>query len=341
MYDLERIRSDNDLIKIAEQAGADFHRAGAEWRSNCPIHGGDNKDAFAVYMDAGTQYYKCFTRSECGAGDVITFVQKWQGMDFNQACEWLGGDKNVDPVVLAKSIEEKAQRQIKELEIAHAKTESLLKELRQAESWLKYNQSLQADRTKQALWEVEGIPIEWQNYWSLGYCSTFSIMTQDGRYETPTMTIPIFTGTNWDLQNIKHRLINPYKPNDKYRPERPGLQASPFFCSPDDMFDTERIIIVEGEKKAMVTYLTLEDNDYQVIGLPGKNQWRNIVNKFHGQSAYVWLDPDAYSDALEFSKLIGARLININMKVDDAINDGILTKRGIRNLLSTSRKPRA
>ena len=91
----------------------------------------------------------------------------------------------------------------------------------------------------------------------------------------------------------------------------------------------------------MVTYLTLEDNNYQVIGLPGKNQWRNIVNKFHGQTAYVWLDPDAYSDALEFSKLIGARLININMKVDDAINDGVLTKRGIRNLLSTSRKPRA
>jgi len=273
--------------------------------------------------------------------DVIDFVQKWLNISFNDACEWLGGEKQLNQADKDRIIKNRAIREIQRLEEATNKALQVLEELRQTETWRKYHETVEQNENYQQLWESEGIPIEWQNYWWLGYCNQFTVMTDIGKWTTPTMTIPIFTGTNWELQNIKHRLINPYKQNDKYRPERPGLQASPFFCSPDDMFDAEKIIIVEGEKKAMVTYLTLEDNDYQVIGLPGKNQWRNIVDKFHGQSAYVWLDPDAYADALEFSKLIGARLININMKVDDAINDGILTKRGIRNLLSTSRKPRA
>jgi len=342
MYDLEKLRFSNDLLQIAEQAGAEFHKVSAnDYRSHCPLHGGDNKSAFTIYLDGGVQKYKCFTRQECGTGDVIDFVQKWLNISFNDACEWLGGEKQLNQADKDRIIKNRAIREIQRLEEATNKALQVLEELRQTETWRKYHETVEQNENYQQLWESEGIPIEWQNYWWLGYCNQFTVMTDIGKWTTPTMTIPIFTGTNWELQNIKHRLINPYKQNDKYRPERPGLQASPFFCSPDDMFDAEKIIIVEGEKKAMVTYLTLEDNDYQVIGLPGKNQWRNIVDKFHGQSAYVWLDPDAYADALEFSKLIGARLININMKVDDAINDGILTKRGIRNLLSTSRKPRA
>jgi len=338
MYNPDEIIQKNDLIKLAEQAGAEFHKNGSEWRSFCPLHGGDNKGAFAVYIDNGKQLYKCFTRDECGSGDVIKFVEKWQNISFIQACDWLGGDKTINQEEQNKIIEARAINEIKRLEDATNKALQVLSELRQTQSWLKYHQVLENDRSKQALWELEGIPIEWQNYWSLGYCNSFNISTPEGLHVTPTMTIPIFTGKKWDIQNIKHRLINPYITNDKYRPERPGLQSSSYYCDPELMYDAERILIVEGEKKAMVTYLTLGSNDIQVIGLPGKNQWKSIVNNFNGQTAYVWLDPDAYTDAVQFTKLINGRVINVAMKIDDAINDGVLTKRGIYNLLSTSRK---
>ena len=341
MYDLEKLRSDNDLIQIAEKAGAIIKRVSAnDYRSHCPIHNGDNKTALNIYVDGGIQKYKCWTHDECGTGDVIDFVQKWRNCSFNDACEWLGGSKTITQEEHNRIIEARAIREIQRLEEATNKALQVLDELRKTETWRKYHENIENNVNYQYLWDGEGIPVEWQNYWWLGYCNQFTVSTDVGKWTTPTMTIPIFTGKNWDLQNIKHRLLNPYDPKDKYRPERPGLQASPFFCDPEIMYDSERIIIVEGEKKAMVTYLTLEDH-IQVIGLPGKNQWKSIVNKINGQSVYVWLDPDAYSEAVEFALKVGGRIVNIPMKVDDAIIDGVLTKRGIKNLLSTSKKPRA
>jgi len=72
MYDLEKLRFSNDLLQIAEQAGAEFHKVSAnDYRSHCPLHGGDNKSAFTIYLDGGVQKYKCFTRQECGTVTLL------------------------------------------------------------------------------------------------------------------------------------------------------------------------------------------------------------------------------------------------------------------------------
>jgi len=338
MYNIDRIRSENDLVQIAEHAGAIFKKSNGEWRSHCPIHNGDNKNAFAVYTVGSEQHYKCFTREECGTGDVIDFVQKKYGYSFNQACEWLGGEQIQDPIQVARLAEERARRNIEELEAATNKALGVLKELRETETWLQYHLSLEENKAAQKIWEQNGIPVDWQNYWQLGYCNNFTIMTDAGKWTSPTLTIPIFSGENWDLQNIKHRLLNPYKPGDKYRPEKPGLTATPFYCNPEMMLEANQILIVEGEKKAMVTYLTIEDSSIQIIGLPGKNQWRSLLNKFASQSIYILLDPDAIDQAREFSKLVNGRIISLAMKVDDAIIDGALDKNGIRRLLAGARR---
>jgi hypothetical protein len=338
MYDFDRIRADNDLISIAEQAGATFRQISGEHRSICPLHHGDNPTAFSVYVDGGVQKYKCFTRDECGTGDVIDFVSKWLNYSTNQACEWLGGDKQISQAEHDKIIADRAVREIKRLEEATNKALSVLEELRKTETWRKYHETVELNESYQQLWESEGIPVDWQNYWWLGYCNNFSVMTTAGKWNTPTMTIPIFTGKNWDLQNIKHRLLNPYDPKDKYRPEKSGLSTSPYFCEPEIMYDSERILVVEGEKKAMVTYLTLEDPSIQVIGLPGKNQWRSIIENLSGQTVYIMLDPDALKEAVEFSGKVNGRVINIAMKIDDAINEGAINKYGIQKLLAGARR---
>lgn len=338
MYDFDRIRADNDLISIAEQAGATFRTISGEHRSHCPIHNGDNQTAFVIYVDGGVQKYKCFTRDECGTGDVIDFVSKWLNYSTNQACEWLGGDKQISQAERDQIIADRAVREIKRLEEATNKALSVLEELRKTETWRKYHEAVELNESYQQLWESEGIPVEWQNYWWLGYCSQFTVMTDVGKWTTPTMTIPIFTGKDWEIQNIKHRLLNPFNPKDKYRPEKSGLSTSPFYCDPEKMFDSERIIIVEGEKKAMVTYLTLDDSNIQVIGLPGKNQWRSILDNLSGQTIYIMLDPDALKEAIEFSKIVNGRVINISMKIDDAINEGAINKYGVQKLLAGARR---
>lgn len=339
MYDLEKLRFSNDLLQIAEQAGAEFHKVSAnDYRSHCPLHGGDNKSAFTIYLDGGVQKYKCFTRQECGTGDVIDFVQKWLNISFNDACEWLGGEKQLNQADKDRIITNRAIREIQRLEEATNKALQVLEELRQTKTWRKYHETVEQNENYQQLWESEGIPIEWQNYWWLGYCNQFTVMTDIGKWTTPTMTIPVFTGKDWELQNIKHRLLNPYNPKDKYRPEKSGLSTSPFFCEPEIMFDSERILIVEGEKKAMVTYLTLEDSKIQVIGLPGKNQWRSILDSLSGKTIYIMLDPDALSEAVEFSNKVNGRVINIAMKIDDAINEGAINKSGIQKLLAGARR---
>ena len=88
----------------------------------------------------------------------------------------------------------------------------------------------------------------------------------------------------------------------------------------------------------MVTYLTLEDSKIQVIGLPGKNQWRSILDSLSGQTIYIMLDPDALSEAVEFSNKVNGRVINIAMKIDDAINEGAINKSGIQKLLAGARR---
>ena len=334
MYDTDTIRANNDLSVIAEMAGARFHRAGGELRSHCPIHGGDNSSGFAIY-DNGTRW-ACFTR-DCGSGDVIDFVMKWRGCDFNAACEWLGADKHIEPAEAARIAAERVQKQIERLEEEHQRTEQLLSELRATQTWLKYHETLEENQKYRAIWESQGIPADWQNYWQLGYCPSFAAMTASGLWRTPTLTIPIFTG-EYELQNIRHRLLNPPAPKDKYRPERPGLEAIPFYADPQMMYDNDRILYVEGEKKAMVTYLTLDSPKWQVIGLPGKAQWKREVEKLGKLHPFIWLDPDALSDAHDFARAVHGYVIDAPIKVDDAIVEGVLSKGDIRNFIKGATK---
>lgn len=334
MYDVETIKAQSDLLTIAEQAGARFHRSASdEWRSHCPLHGGDNSSAFAVY-DGGTRW-ACFSH-DCGSGDVIEFVQKWRGVDFTGACEWLGGERESDPIKAAEIAEERVRQQIERLEEEHRKTEMLLSELRNTQTWLHYVKLLEENYKMQNVWETQGIPQSWQSFWQLGYCDDFRVRTGTGIWHTPTLTIPIFTRDG--LQNVRHRLLNPPAPNDKYRPERPGLKAVPFYALPDKMYDMERVLYVEGEKKAMVTFLTLDSIKWQVIGIPGKNQWKRELDNLNGQRVFVLFDPDALSDAREFASLTRGYIIDIPLKVDDAINDGILDRSGLQRLIRGAAK---
>lgn len=337
--DIIGIRAQNDLLVWAEKAGAKFHRCGSEWRSACPLHTGSNANAFAVYVDSkGDQRWKCFS-GDCGQGDIYDFVMKWQRIEFVPAYQMLGGEQSPDPLEVARNAEQRAVRVIQHMEAELAKYQQVLDELRSAQSWLAYHRYTLEHPEAEKLWEARGLPPSWQNFYQLGYCPAFPVSTETGRMTTPSLTIPIFD-PQWQVLNIRHRLLNPPQPNDKYRPERPGLHATPLIGNPNKGYDHDPILVVEGEVKSMVTYSTLyqtEDNTPQVIGVPGKTAYRAIVDQLQGHDVYVLFDPDAEREAEEAARMVNGKVMTLPVKIDDAILHGDLTAKGLRCRMKAAR----
>jgi DNA primase len=85
----------SDVIKeqvpietLASDLGAELHKIGKGLRGLCPIHGGRNRDAFAVNPERGS--FRCFN---CEAhGDVIELFMRAKGyLDFKLALIDLAG----------------------------------------------------------------------------------------------------------------------------------------------------------------------------------------------------------------------------------------------------------
>jgi DNA primase len=78
---------------LADDLGAELRRAGKGLRGLCPLHGGRNRDAFAVYPDGG---WWCFNCDE--GGDVIALFMRARGyFDFKTALIDLAGLYGVEP----------------------------------------------------------------------------------------------------------------------------------------------------------------------------------------------------------------------------------------------------
>ena len=78
----EEIKQQYSMRDIAELYGFKVNRAGF---INCPFHKGDNGASLKIYQDS----FHCFG---CGAnGDIFTFVQLIDSVDFKTAFQSLGG----------------------------------------------------------------------------------------------------------------------------------------------------------------------------------------------------------------------------------------------------------
>ena len=267
--DIEYILSKFDLVQLVEQAGSPMKKYSADWRGPCPIHKGQDKTAFSVYNESGKQKFKCFS-GDCPSGDIVDFYMAWQNVDYKTAMRYFMGDVKPDPSMMTKIAAEHAERTERRLKETIEAAQKVLKELQEARAWEKYHQQLEDSVEARELWESRGIPEVFQDIWHLGYCDNFHASTSEGLLVTPSLTIPIF-GPAWELLNIRHRLLNPVNPKDKYRPDKPGLQSHAFMTDPDLGMKAENMLIVEGEIKSMVTYITLDFSEMASFRYPRKN----------------------------------------------------------------------
>lgn len=309
-------------------------KIGDEYVGPCPLScGGHGTDRFHVWSDKGNYWCR-----QCGdQGFVDEFDKDWRPT----------------PEEIAKQAEERARHAEESLRREIQRAERAIEELREAQSWLKYHESLL--RHGRGVWNNRGVPDFWQDFWFLGYCEDFSLKrNENGQWvewwHTPTLSIPI-RDRDWQVTNIKHRLVNVPDIGGKYRYEKYGIPAQPFICSPDHK--SGPLFLAEGEIKAMVVFTEItsnpnEETRIQVAGLPSVKPDPASLELFKDhEPIYLCLDPDAY-DGEEapidtITETLGrerVRQLWLPSKIDDAIVAGDLDKDGLRRLIRTARKPR-
>ncbi|MYB28680.1 MAG: DNA primase [Acidimicrobiaceae bacterium] len=83
--DIARVRAATDIVAIIGEH-TEIKRSGRQWMARCPLHG-ERTPSLSVSPDKGVYY--CFGCQR--SGDVITFVQEIEGLDFTGAVEMLAG----------------------------------------------------------------------------------------------------------------------------------------------------------------------------------------------------------------------------------------------------------
>lgn len=217
----------------------------------------------------------------------------------------------------AQWLEERLERE----RIARARMDETLELLKREQTWLRYYNSLTAEAV--CWWGSKGVETDVMAYLKLGWCEARSFWDGQIEFTTPTATIPVWS-PGWQIQNLRHRLVHPTRPDDKYRPDRAGLPASLYHANPN-IIPQGRALIVEGEIKSIVVCDKLDGyNGHSglcVVGTPGKQFRKEILDIIKAQCdrVYIALDPDAKAQAWDTARYIGkaARVVYLPCKPDD------------------------
>lgn len=285
--------------------------------------------ALAVYEDS----FFCYGCQR--GGDIIEFVMAYNQVDFKQACEVLGGSREISAAELARIEKERADQRLKEAERKLAEAQRILEQLKRDRPWEKYYE--QSGERGRKLWEMRGIPADWQSFWQLGYCPT-------SPWSSPTISIPIRGDYDWTVTNVKHRLLGVEEYGGKYRYEQAGIPAAPFICQPK--LDKGPLFLTEGEIKAMVACLTIDSPNVQVAGLPSIMPGESVLKVFADhEPIYFCPDPDAFDKPREpVLKVVATlgknrvRVVELPDKIDDLIIAGVLDKDRLRNAVKRARR---
>ena len=156
--DVEKIK---DKLSIVDVVGGyvQLQRAGANFRARCPFHK-EKTPSFMVSPERGT--YMCFGCNE--RGDIFSFVQKMDGVDFPTALKQLAERAGVELSrrVHAPSPEHK-EKEERLREVCEAATLFFIGELKKRKDVLKYiHERAATDETIDA-WRIGYAPASWRN----------------------------------------------------------------------------------------------------------------------------------------------------------------------------------
>lgn len=278
-----------------------YQRGPHEWSSSlCPQCGSGNHqhgtgDRFRMFDDGKP---RCYCR-HCGYTDFADSDNRTFVVTDEMKRQWL---------------EERERREREELQ----RTQHALELLRKERAYIEWHNMIR--QCGRNWWHSKGVSDYMIDLLKLGYCASKTVWYGDHQQcVTATATIPVF-GPGWELMNVRHRLINPPEPNDKYRPDRAGLPASLYLTNPNDKPAGE-CILIEGEIKSIVVYDRIEPDRMYIVGLPGKSPSFKLLDSLSEcDRVHIILDPDATDRAYSIAEYLGkkrARIISLPVKADD------------------------
>jgi hypothetical protein len=299
---------------------------GREWSSSCPNCGGEPHKA-GEWPDR----FRMFRFSKAG-----------KPMGWCRACGkiWFADhDEKPDPAKIEAWRLERLEyeKQIK------AEAEQAIKNLTEIHKWENYYSWLAIDKIAAGYWKTAGISDPaWWNEWQLGYDPSHSFWYDDNGWKewiTPTATIPV-RDISKRIINIKHRLVKPLPDGTKYRMEY-KTNTEPVFISNLEIEKPEYVIKCEGEKKAAVTFITIDSLKLQVYGLP-KSPSEDMLESIKAKRIIDIVDPDVTDKEInrtaEIYKDVDYRVLRLPYKIDDMIQVAGLTKDDIRPMIKQARK---
>jgi len=83
MSQIQTVKEATNIVEIVGER-LELQRAGGYHKANCPFH---SEKSPSFFVSESMQRYKCFGCGE--SGDVLTFLEKYEGMTFGEALEYL------------------------------------------------------------------------------------------------------------------------------------------------------------------------------------------------------------------------------------------------------------
>ncbi len=131
---VDQIKSRIEIVSLVSSY-MKLDKAGASWKGKCPFHN-EKTPSFFVSPDRGSYY--CFG---CGAsGDIFTFVEEFEGLDFKGALKLLADRAGVELEVYSKEAKETKSEKEKLYELMEEAArffENNLKDNKPAQEYLK------------------------------------------------------------------------------------------------------------------------------------------------------------------------------------------------------------
>jgi len=294
-----------------------------EWRSECPQCGSVGHDSRTGLPDRFFMRTDGKPRGKCRSCGYFAFADAVMGRKWTpeEHAEWVKRQQDYD-----KMVSEKLSKAI-----------TWLKERK---AWLKYHENLTEEGRE--WWHKKGVKDHSISSHFLGWEQSRRIYTgKDSYYMSPTATVPVFDW-NYEIVNVRHRVVKPQNSDDKYRPERALLPSSLFPTDPNAGDDTP-VILVEGEIKAIVIAQYIDEPGVHVVGVPGKrNLNETILAPLEKSSSIViGFDPDAYEHADLAAELLGrerCKIASFPDKPDDLFVDSGMTTADFWFIISQAKR---
>lgn len=156
---VQEVKEASDIVSVIGSR-VSLQRSGKYFKGNCPFH---SERSPSFFVDDALQRYKCFGCGE--SGDVITFLEKYEGMSFTEALEQLATQAGITLQKFTKSKDDTLREQILEvLSLAQQYYHYLLTEHKSGEVAREYlkdrkvtNESIKLFQMGYALDQWEGL----------------------------------------------------------------------------------------------------------------------------------------------------------------------------------------